>query len=45
MGAAMWTTGTWERVTSPNINTAYQIEPSFVPLSQAAVLERHLGKP
>lgn len=45
MGATMWTTGTWEQVTSPNINTAYQIEPSFLPLSQAAVLERHLGKP
>jgi len=45
MGATMWTTGTWEHVTSPNINTAYPIEPLFVPLSQAAVLERHLGKP
>ncbi|QRK12435.1 cellulase family glycosylhydrolase [Archangium violaceum] len=47
MGATMWTTGTWEQASrsNVNINTVYQIEPSFVPLSQAEVLERHLGKP
>ncbi|OJH40725.1 hypothetical protein BON30_07215 [Cystobacter ferrugineus] len=45
MGATMWTTGTWEGTKNPNINNVYQIEPSLVPLSQAAVLERHLGKP
>ncbi|ATB27083.1 glycoside hydrolase family 5 protein [Melittangium boletus] len=45
MGATMWTTGTWEGATKPNINNVYQIEPSLIPLSQAQVLERHLGKP
>ncbi|WP_194869087.1 glycoside hydrolase family 5 protein [Myxococcus sp. AB025B] len=47
MGVTMWTTGTWEKASNPsvNINTLYQIEPSFLPLSQAEVLERHLGKP
>jgi aryl-phospho-beta-D-glucosidase BglC (GH1 family) len=47
MGATMWTTGTWEKASAPNvnINTVYQVEPLLVPLSQAQVLERHLGKP
>ncbi|MHA7632907.1 cellulase family glycosylhydrolase [Corallococcus sp. M7] len=45
IGATMWTTGTWEGTTWPNINNVYQIEPSLVPLSQAQVLERHLSKP
>ncbi|MBN8233303.1 cellulase family glycosylhydrolase [Corallococcus macrosporus] len=45
MGATMWVTGTWERLPDLNVNAAYQLTPTFVPLSQAPVLEAHPGNP
>ncbi|WNG50675.1 glycoside hydrolase family 5 protein [Archangium minus] len=47
MGATMWTTGSWEQQDSPYFNelSAYQLLPTFVPLSSAKVIERHPGQP
>ncbi|WP_257455825.1 glycoside hydrolase family 5 protein [Archangium lipolyticum] len=45
MGATMWTSGSWEKLPACNILNAYELEPVFNRLSQAYVLERHLGNP
>jgi aryl-phospho-beta-D-glucosidase BglC (GH1 family) len=45
MGATMWASGSWEKLPACNILNAYELEPVFSPLSQAAVIERHRGNP
>ncbi|NMO13950.1 cellulase family glycosylhydrolase [Pyxidicoccus fallax] len=45
MGATMWASGSWEKLPACNILNAYELEPRYTRLSQAAVLERHPGKP
>ncbi|QRK06717.1 cellulase family glycosylhydrolase [Archangium violaceum] len=45
MGATMWASGSWEKLPACNILNAYELDPVFKPLSQAAVLERHRGNP
>ncbi|WNG15911.1 glycoside hydrolase family 5 protein [Cystobacter fuscus] len=45
MGATMWASGSWEKLPACNILNAYELEPVFKPLSQAAVIERHRGNP